>query len=81
VDEQQARELVAAALSTVAPEADLKGAVDQTDLQTRMDLDSIDIEEFFAELERRAHVRIEEDDYPQVRTLGGVVAFLTSRTR
>jgi acyl carrier protein len=81
VDEQQARELVAAALTAVAPEADLTGAEDQTDLQARMDLDSIDIEEFFAELERRAHVRIDEDDYPLVRTLGGVVALLTRRTR
>jgi hypothetical protein len=50
VDEQQASGLMEAALTAVAPEADLKGA-DQTDLQSRMDLDSIDIEEFFAELE------------------------------
>ena len=79
MDERQARDLVEAVLKTVAPEADLAGAEDETDLQDRMDLDSIDIEEFFAELERTAHVRIDEDDYPRVRTLGGAVAFLTSR--
>jgi len=50
-----------------------------TDMQQENDLDSLDYVEFVERLSQAAGVRIDEEDYPELRTIGTLTAFLGAR--
>ncbi len=70
---------IAAALSPVAPEADL-GTVDpRAPLRPQLDLDSMDFLRLLAGLKQRLGIDIPEGDYGKVATLDALEAYLTAR--
>ena len=73
-----ARETVAAILGQIAPEADLDDVEPSEDLRTELDLDSLDFLGLIEGLKERTGVDVPEGDYPQVRSLDGLIAYLTS---
>ena len=75
--EAQAREAVAAALLRIVPDADLEEIGDDGVLRSELELDSLDFLSFVEQLSSTTHVRIDEDDYPQLRTMRSSIAFLT----
>jgi len=75
--ETQAREAVAAALLRIVPDADLEEIGDDGVLRSELELDSLDFLSFVEQLSSTTHVRIDEDDYPQLRTMRTSIAFLT----
>jgi acyl carrier protein len=74
----QARQLFTTILHQVAPEADLDEVGPGETLQEALDLDSIDFLNLVVGLSESIGVEIPERDYPQLSTVEGAVAYLTS---
>jgi acyl carrier protein len=72
-----ARQAVQHALHRVVPEADLTALDDDADLRDELELDSLDFLAFAENLSTATGTPITEDDYPNLRTVAAVVAFLT----
>lgn len=70
---------VRAALSRIAPEADFAELAGDADLQSELDLDSMDFLNFLIALSELTGVEIPESDYEQVRTFEGCVSYVTAR--
>ncbi len=73
----EALEAVRASLLGVVPDADLDSLGEDEDVRDALELDSLDFLAVVEVLSQRSGVRIDEDDYPALRSLGGAVAFLT----
>ncbi|MFJ8962671.1 phosphopantetheine-binding protein [Lentzea sp. NPDC102401] len=74
---EDAREMIRAALLTVAPDAELGEVGPDADLREELDLDSIDFQAYAAELGRRSGLTVTEDDQRRLTTLAAGVTFLT----
>ena len=74
------RAAVLAALSEVAPEAELDQLEPGAELREVLDLDSIDFLRFVQRLAATTGVEVPESDYAQLATLEGVVAYLAARS-
>ena len=74
----EARQLLSSVLHQVAPEADLDDVGPGETLQEALDLDSIDFLNLAVGLSESIGVEIPERDYPQLSTIEGAVAYLTS---
>lgn len=72
----EAREIVSAALLTIVPDAPLDTLDQDTDLRDALELDSLDFLAFVEQLSHRSGERIDEDDYPHLRTLAGCTTFI-----
>jgi acyl carrier protein len=70
---------VRSALVRIAPEADLDNLPADEDLQTELDLDSMDFLNFLIALSELTGVEIPESDSAQVRTFGDCVSYLRAR--
>lgn len=74
----EAHQLIRSVLRQVAPEADLEQVGQDETLQEALDLDSIDFLNFVVGLHEATGLQIPERDYPQLSTVEGCVAYLTS---
>ena len=70
------RSVVLEELGNIAPEADLQSLDPKADLREALEIDSMDFLNFVTAMHRRLNVNIPEADYPKVRTLAAVVAYL-----
>ena len=77
---EQAETAIKQAIEAVAPDADTATLTRDADLQDSLELDSLDFLRFI-EILSGQFGRIDEDDYPDMATLGGAVAFLTGRAQ
>lgn len=73
-----ARDAVARVLAQIAPEAELDLVDPAADLRSELDLDSIDFLNLVEGLKEETGVEIPESDYAEVRSLDGLVAYLTA---
>jgi hypothetical protein len=73
----EARDMVQAALLTVAPDAELGDVALDADLREELDLDSIDFQAYAAELSRRSGLPVTEDDQRRLTTLAAGMTFLS----
>ncbi|GAA4790904.1 hypothetical protein GCM10023200_27540 [Actinomycetospora chlora] len=73
-----ARDLVRDALARVAPGPDLDALADTDDVRDVLELDSLDFLRFVEHLVAVSGVRVDEDDYPQLRTVADAGAFLAA---
>jgi acyl carrier protein len=78
VTPEQAEAAIKETLAEVAPDADTDALTPDADLRDTLELDSLDFLRFIEILSERTS-RIDEDDYPQLATLGSAVKFLTGR--
>lgn len=74
--QDKARELMREALRQVAPDADFDTLPASTSLRDDLELDSLDFENLVTQLSERSGRRIDEDDYPELTTIGGCVDYL-----
>jgi acyl carrier protein len=79
VTPQQAREAVGLALKRAAPGSEVDGLDPDEDLRDALELDSLDFLNFVEILSGATGRRIDEDDYPQLATLGSAIRFLSER--
>jgi acyl carrier protein len=75
----EARAVVADVLGQIAPEIDLDDVDAAEDLRDEIDLDSLDFLNLVEGIKERIGVDVPEEDYPQVRSLDGIVGYLAAR--
>ncbi len=76
---EQARAALDQALTDIVPDADPAALDPDADLRRSLELDSLDFVELVERLSKALGARIEEDDYPQLRTVRTAVPFLVAR--
>jgi acyl carrier protein len=79
VTPEDARALLARAITRIVPDADLAALGDDTDLRRALELDSLDFLELVETLSEATGVRIDEEDYPELATVARCERFLTER--
>ena len=72
----EAKDLIFEVLRDIAPEADPATVAGNEDLREVLDLDSMDFMNFVVGLHERTGLDIPEADYPKLRTIDGIVAYL-----
>lgn len=75
---QDARALVGDSLLRIVPDADLNALPDDAPFRDELELDSLDFLSFVELLSTGSGRRIDEDDYPRLRTMADSVTFLSS---
>ncbi len=73
------RDLVVSVLRRIAPESDPAALPPGAILRDELDLDSMDFLNFVLGLHERLGLDIPESDYPNLYTLDGAVAYLSSK--
>ena len=63
-------------IQTVAPDEDLSGLKPDVKLREQIELDSMDFLDIVMELRKRYGVQVPEEDYKELATLDGCVAYL-----
>ena len=76
---EDTREMVGAAVRRIVPDADIDSLDPDADLRQTYELDSLDFLSFVELLSKSSGVRIDEEDYPELRSLTTVTAFLAGR--
>ena len=76
---EDTREMVGAAVRRIVPDADIDSLAPDADLRQTYELDSLDFLSFVELLSKSSGVRIDEEDYPELRTLTTVTTFLAGR--
>lgn len=66
-------------INAVAPEAELDSLPGDADLRDELDLDSMDFLNVLIAVKQATEVEVLERDYPQVRTLDALVAYVDAR--
>jgi acyl carrier protein len=74
--ETDARAAVYSAIQAVAPDVDAAAVADTDRLRQDLDLDSLDFLRLLESIAAATGVDTPEDDYPKVRTVGGLVHYL-----
>lgn len=78
--DDEARKIVIAELSNIAPETDA-GAIDPNDdLREALDIDSLDFLNFITALHKVHKINVPESDYPKLLTIKGAVAYIVQKT-
>ncbi len=77
VTQEQAHSAVAYALGRIVPDADIDAIDDEADMRDALELDSLDFLSFVELVSNRTGRRIDEDDYPELRTVSSCIAFLS----
>lgn len=75
-----ATSVVKESITRIAPDADFGRLEPEDRFRDVLELDSLDFLTLVEPLSERTGVRIDEDDYPELDTLSGAVAFLVGRT-
>jgi acyl carrier protein len=75
------RSTVLAILAQLAPEADISQIRSDVRLRDQLDLDSMDFLNFLIAVDAELNVDIPEADYPRLRTLDDIVAYIEARLR
>lgn len=63
-------------IQTIAPDEDLEGLKTDVRLRDQIELDSMDFLDIVMELRKRYGVQVPEEDYKELATLDGCVAYL-----
>lgn len=69
-----------AAVRRIVPDADVENLDADADLRQTFELDSLDFLGFVELLSERSGVRIDEEDYPALRSLSSITELLQART-
>ncbi len=66
-------------IHTIAPDEDLSALANDVRLRDQIELDSMDFLDIVMELRKRYGVHVPEEDYKELATLDGCVAYLAPR--
>ena len=80
ITDEVARDMVGTSVRRIVPDADLDTLPPDAELRQSFELDSLDFLSFVELLTQQSGVRIDEDDYPELRSMATCVTFLTGRS-
>jgi len=75
------KKLVTDIIADIAPDEDLSGLKPDVRLRDQLQLDSMDFLDIVMELRKRYGVQVPEEDYKELATLDGCVAYLHPRLK
>jgi len=75
---EEVRQAVLRILGSIAPEADLTRLDPDVPFRDQLDIDSMDVLNFFVALDKDLHVDVAEADYAKVSTLNACVEHVTA---
>jgi acyl carrier protein len=78
---QQIRDRVLEIIAQIVPDEDLSNLRGDIPIREQVELDSMDFLDIIMELRKRYGIEVPEDDYIQLATLDGSVAYLEPRMR
>ncbi len=73
------RDIILDIIATVAPDADLSNVKSDVRLRDQLDMDSMDFLDIVMELRKRYKVEVPKEDYPELATLDGCIAYLSPK--
>ena len=79
MNQEQVRQAVIAALSSIAPEGDYDRLRGDRPLRDQLDIDSFDLLRVIIRLHETLGVDIPEADYGQLTTLANITSYLSAR--
>lgn len=78
---EQIRDAVLEIIAQIIPDEDLSSLKGDIPIREQVELDSMDFLDIIMELRKRYGIEVPEDDYAQLATLDGCVAYLGPRMR
>jgi acyl carrier protein len=78
---EQIRNTILEIIGQIIPDEDLSGLKGDIPIREQVELDSMDFLDIIMELRKRYGIEVPEDDYMQLATLDGCVAYLDPRMR
>ncbi|HRA88955.1 MAG TPA: acyl carrier protein [Planctomycetaceae bacterium] len=78
---EQIREVILEILEKIAPDEDLSELDDARPFREQMELDSMDFLDIVMELRKMYRIQIPEEDYSNLNTMAGTVAYLEPRLK
>ena len=79
--QKDVRSTVLAILAQLAPEADMSELRPNVRIRDQLDLDSMDFLNFLIAVDAELNVDIPEADYPKLRALDDIVAYIEAKLR
>jgi acyl carrier protein len=76
---EKIRSIIVEVISQILPDEDLSSLRGDIRIRDQIELDSMDFLDIIMELRKRYGVEVPEDDYIQLATLDGAVAYLEPR--
>lgn len=77
---EQIRPIVLEEIGNIAPEADLASLGEDEDIREALDIDSIGFLNLMIAFDKRLGIAVPELDYPKLRSLRGMLAYLNARS-
>ncbi len=78
---EQIKATILEIIAQIIPDEDLSNLKGDIPLREQVELDSMDFLDIIMELRKRYGIEVPEDDYTQLATLDGSVAYLEPRMR
>jgi acyl carrier protein len=78
---EQIKDTILEIIAQIIPDEDLSNLKGDIPLREQVELDSMDFLDIIMELRKRYGIEVPEDDYTQLATLDGSVAYLEPRMR
>jgi acyl carrier protein len=78
---EQIKTVVLAIVAEIAPDEDLSDIKSDVPFRDQVELDSMDFLDIVMELRKRYGIEVPEDDYQELATLDGSVAYLEPRMK
>ncbi|MCA9552429.1 MAG: acyl carrier protein [Myxococcales bacterium] len=79
MSENEVRKLILDIIHDIAPDEDLSDVKSDVRLRDQLDLDSMDFLDIVMELRKRHQIEVPEEDYMELSTLDGCVAYLSPK--
>jgi acyl carrier protein len=76
---EQIRSIIVEVIAQIVPDEDLSNLSGDIRIRDQIELDSMDFLDIIMELRKRYGIEVPEDDYIQLATLDGAVAYLEPR--
>jgi len=78
---EQIKDTILEIIAQIIPDEDLSNLKGDIPIREQVELDSMDFLDIIMELRKRYGIEVPEDDYTQLATLDGSVAYLEPRMR
>jgi len=81
MNSQEIRAMIIEVIANIVPDEDLSNLKGDVPLRDQIELDSMDFLDIIMELRKRYGIEVPEDEYMQLATLDGSVAYLEPRLK
>ena len=78
---EEVKSIILGIIAEIVPDEDVSNLKSDVRIRDQIELDSMDFLDIIMELRKRYGIEVPEDDYMELATLGGAVAYLEPRMK